>query len=167
MRMPDGDACCRETVQGRRPALSLFSLAGSRGRPAGQLPRKLPRETDFAMKRPEGDGFRLISITLAGSRGTPMGELPRGCPRETLLAARPPKGEGFCLPISPSDASVAGGEESCRDSLRRRNPLPQERPRATPLACSGLPRALSRHPSWIAATKPTKGDGFCHETARG
>lgn len=87
MRMPEGDASCRVTTQGRRPAPALFSLAGFRDRPAGQLPRNLPRETGFAAERPEGDGFRLISVSLAGSRGTPMGELPRSCPRETLLVS--------------------------------------------------------------------------------
>jgi hypothetical protein len=139
--------------------------------PAGQLPREPPRETDFAVECAEGDGFRLISVSLRRSRGTPVGELPRGWPRETLLAARPPKGEGLRLPISPSGASVAGGEESYRDSLRRRNPpatgAPEgdaSRPCLVSLACfhdtppGQMPRSPPRETDF--AVECAKGDGF-------
>ena len=126
MRMPEGDASCRETVRGRGPAPALFSLAGFRDRPAGQLPWIVPRVTVFAMKRPEGDGFRLISVSLAGSRGTPMGKLPRGCPRETLLAARHSKGDGF-RPVSVSLAGFRGVPRGAVSRTRKR-PAPKGRP---------------------------------------
>lgn len=65
------------------------------------LPRKPPRETDFAAERPKGDGFRLVSVSLARFRDIPPGKLPRGAPRVTVFAARCPKGDGFRpIPVS-------------------------------------------------------------------
>ncbi len=61
-------------------------MIAERGR--GRLPRETPRETDFAAERPEGDGFRLVSVSLARFRDIPPGKLPRGRPRETPPAAR-------------------------------------------------------------------------------
>lgn len=79
VRMPEGDTSCRETVQERRAPAGFFSLACFHGIPTGQLPRDCPRETDFAAERPEGDGFRPVSVAFGLSHGT----------RRSASAARP------------------------------------------------------------------------------
>ena len=98
-----------------------------------QVPQEPPRGTDSAMRCPEGDGFRPISVSLACSHDTPMGELPRGCPR---------------------------GTDSCRKTARGRQDPPAffsfERFRDKP---SGqLPRELPRGTD--SAARCPKGDGF-------
>lgn len=125
--------------------------------PARQVPRNAPRETDFAAERPEGDGFRLISVTLAHSRGTPVGKLPRGCPRATPPAAKCPEGERPHLRVSPSRASVTSRRASCRGTPRGRRILPRGIPRATDFA---------RFPS-PSRTSATSRRVSCRGTPRG
>lgn len=132
------------------------------------LPRKPPRETDFAAERPKGDGFRLVSVSLARFRDIPPGKLPRGAPRVTVFAARCPKGDGFRpIPVSPACFHGIPTGQLPRDCPREtdfaaRHPEGDGfRPIPVSLACSrGTPMGQA------AAERP-EGDGFCREASQG
>ena len=96
-------------------------------------PREPPRETDFAARHPEGDGFRLVSVSLACFRDIPPGKLPRGRPRVTPPAAR----------LIEGDRAPAGFFSlACLHGIPT-GQLPRDCPRETDFA--------ARHP---------EGDGF-------
>ena len=111
------------------------------------LPRKPPRETDFAAERPKGDGFRLVSVSLARFRDIPPGKLPRGAPRATVFARFP----------SPPRAFTASRQDSCRETARGRRILPRGIPRVTDFARFPSPSHALAAPRW----------GSCRETPRG